>query len=189
MNGQTEDSALKTHARRAYELGRLRAAARGALLVATVCALLGSLLLGRAALVWAPLTFLLWLWLGFRGGPLLRGARYGLLAGGLTLLLPMSLLRPCCRFDETGMASCTMPEMCVALGVLVGLPLSVLLLSRREPQRLVASLGMWLGVLSAASFKCSALFAGEALGLLGGLALGVLTANAVSMLGARTRTV
>jgi len=188
MNARIEVSDLKTRVRRAYELGRLRASAWNALMVATACALLGCLLLGRAALVWAPLTFLLWLWLGFRGGALLRGARFGLLAGGLTLLLPISLLRPCCRFDETGMASCTMPEMCVALGALVGLPLSALLLSRREPRRLTASLGMWLGVLSAASFKCSALFVGEAFGLLGGLALGMLAANAVGMLGTRIRT-
>jgi hypothetical protein len=170
---------LKERARRAYERGRLRAAVLAALVLTAALVLLGVLMVGPQAALWAPLTFVLWTWLAWRGGPLLRGARYGVAAGALTFVLPLSLLRPCCRWSGMTMASCTMPEMCVALGAIVGLPMSAWALSRREPRPLEVGIGMWLGVVSAASFKCSALFAGEALGLLGGVALGMLAAGAM----------
>jgi mannitol-specific phosphotransferase system IIBC component len=187
MTQDSELLALRRRARRAYELGRLQAAARSALLLAGLGALSSRLLVGPGAIVWAPLTFVLWLFLGFRGGALLRGARYGLLAGAATLLLPLSLLRPCCRWDATGMASCTMPEMCVALGALVALPLAALVFRRGEPHQLHVAAGVWLGVVSVAAFKCSALFMGEALGLLAGLALGMGVASACSLIGAPSR--
>jgi mannitol-specific phosphotransferase system IIBC component len=187
MTPDSELPTLQQRARRAYELGRLRAAARSALLLAGLGALASRLLIGPRSMGWAALTFALWLVLGWRGGALLRGARYGLVAGAATLLLPLSLLRPCCRWDASGMASCTMPEMCVALGALVALPLSALVLTRREPRQLQLASGVWLGVVSLAAFKCSALFMGEALGLLAGLALGMAVASAFSLLGAQPR--
>lgn len=179
MNAALHSEDLKLRARRAYERGRLRAALFASLCLTTALALLGVMLVGPRAAVWAPLTFVLWTWLGWRGGPLLRGARYGVAAGALTFVLPLSVLRPCCRWSGMTMASCTMPEMCVALGAIVGLPMSAWALSRRESRPVEVGVGMWLGVVSAASFKCSALFAGEALGLLGGVALGMLAAGAM----------
>jgi hypothetical protein len=184
MNVALSSEPFMRRARRAYELGRLRAALFAALCLSTALALLGTLLVGPRAAVWAPLTFVLWTWLAWRGGPLLRGARFGVAAGALTFVLPLSVLRPCCRWEGMSMASCTMPEMCVALGAIVGLPMSAWALSRRESRPVEVGIGMWLGVVSAASFKCSALFAGEALGLLGGVALGMLAAGAM---GAVTR--
>jgi hypothetical protein len=185
-NDDVQTGELLARARRAYELGRLQAAAWAALLLATGGALLGTLLVGPRAAAWAPLMFVLWLVFGWRGGALLRGARYGLVAGALTFVLPLWLLRPCCRWGSGGMTTvCTMPEMCVVLGALVGLPLSAWVLSRREAHKLELSAGMWLGVVSVAAFKCSALFYGEALGLLGGLALGMLAASALGSATAR----
>lgn len=170
---------LRRRARRAYELGRLRGAVVSAALVAGTGALLGHLIVGPRAALWAPLTFAMWCLASFRGGVMLRGAHYGLVAGGLTFLVPLSVLRPCCRWDASGMANCTMPEMCVVMGALVGLPLCAWALSLCQSRRLEAGFGVWLGVGSMAAFKCSALFAGEAMGLFAGAAIGVVLATAL----------
>lgn len=185
MTVETASRDLQRRARNAYEWGRLRAAAVLALQIATGGAILSTLLIGVEAAVWAPLTFVLWLWLGWRGGAVLHGARYGLASGAFTFLLPLWVLRPCCRWNASGVVSCTMPEMCVAVGALASLPLATWALSQRESQRLQVSAGMWLGAISVATFKCSSLFMGEALGLLGGIALGMAAASAVGMVSAR----
>ncbi len=83
------------------------------------------------------------------------------------------------------MSGCTMPEVCVALGALAALPFSMWALSAREPRRMQVALGMWLGAVSIATFKCSALFLGEALGLLAGVALGMAAASAIGLLTVR----
>ncbi len=170
---------LRRQARRAYEFGRLRGAVVSAALMAGTGAVLGHMLVGPRAALWAPVTFAIWCLVSFRGGILLRGAHYGLVAGALTFLMPLSVLRPCCRWDASGMGSCTMPEMCVAMGALVGLPLSAWALSLCQSRRIEAGIGVWLGVISMAAFKCSALFAGEAVGLFAGAALGVVLATAL----------
>lgn len=172
--------ALLPRARRAYELGRVQAGLLRGSLLATSTALLGTLLVDRRAFFCAPLTLALWTLVYWRGGVLQAAARYGLLAGAITSLFPMSLLRPCCRPGLDGsLPTCTMPEMCVLAGALVGLPLAAWVLRKHAQRSLEAASGMALGVLSLATLKCSALFLGEALGLLGGIALAIGAATAL----------
>lgn len=175
------DTRFVARARVAYELGRLRGALlRGALLAVSVAAA-GRWLVDGASWAWAPFTLALWSAIWWRGGPLLAGARYGLAAGGLTYLMPLSLLRPCCRAGVVDMAaSCTMPEMCVMAGAVVSVPLSALVMRRCATQPLEGAFGMVLGVLCVAAVKCSALFVGEALGLLGGVALAIAVTTALN---------
>lgn len=172
------EPALMARARRAYELGRLRGALLRAALLALVSAAAGSVLVSSQAWAWAPLTFVLWTFAWWYGGGLLSSARYGLAAGAFTFLFPMSWLRPCCAAGQS-MATCTMPEMCVLAGALVSLPFLSLGMRKGGPRRLETAVGLALGVLSLATLKCSALFAGEALGLLAGLGLGLAAASAV----------
>jgi hypothetical protein len=161
-------------ARTAYELGRARGALLRGALLALSTALVGSTVISPRAVLWAPATFAIWAFVWWRGGVLLSAGYYGLLAGASTFLFPMSLLRPCCRPDAAGsMPVCTMPEMCVLAGALIGLPVAAWLLRRHALRPVEAASGMALGVLSLATLKCSALFLGEALGLLAGIALAI----------------
>ena len=182
MIGEPADveSRLMARARSAYELGRFRGALLQAVLLAVLTAMLGSWLVDARAWAWAPFTLVLWCAIHWLGGALLTGARYGLLAGGLTSLLPLSLLRPCCRLGGADMAAtCTMPEMCVIAGALIAMPITSLAMRRCDARRHEAVLGVGLGVLALVAVKCSALFAGEALGLLGGMALGIVATAAI----------
>jgi hypothetical protein len=98
-------------------------------------------------------------------------------------LLPLSLLRPCCRPGVVMTADCcTRPELCVVAGSAIGLGLALFLPRARGAKRWETAGGMVLGVLSVAVLKCSKLFLGEALGLLGGLAVGVLVVSSVGAL-------
>lgn len=180
MQNRDLESAFMERTRRAYELGRLRAALpRGALLALCV-AVFARWVVAGSAWAWTLLTFALWSALWWRGGALLTGARHGLAAGALTSLMPLSLLRPCCRAGAVDMAAtCTMPEICILAGALVGVPLSALALRRAPARPFEAAAGVLLGVLCVAVVKCSALFAGEALGLLGGVALGITASAAI----------
>jgi hypothetical protein len=175
---------LRSRVRRAYELGRLRAGLLHATYIAVGSGLLGSQWVGVTAWAWAPLTFVLWLGLWWRGGAFLVGAHYGLAAGVLTLALPLSLLRPCCGARDASLSSaafvCTMPELCVLAGTLVGLPLAFMLLRNRDWPRGALIFGMLLGTLSVAAVKCHLVFAGEALGLLLGVTLGIAAASALA---------
>jgi hypothetical protein len=171
---------LLARARTAYELGRARGALLRALLLAASTALLGSAAVDAGAWQWAPITFVIWAFVWWRGGVLLSSGYYGVLAGALTFLFPMSLLRPCCRPGADGtMPTCTMPEMCVLAGALIALPLATWVLRKGGAKRAQAASGMALGVLSLATLKCSALFMGEALGLLAGMGLAIVTATAL----------
>jgi hypothetical protein len=114
----------------------------------------------------------------------------GLLGGLAALLLPMSLLRPCC---PPGMMSCAdccaAPGACALVGVGVGALLSALLPRGGDSgQRARAGVGMLLGVVSVGSVRCSGLFVGEALGMLGGLVAGTLALGAGRWALARART-
>lgn len=162
-------------ARRAYELGRLRAAARWAITLTLVAASI-ALLLGERPWAKLPFAFVLWCAVAFRGRDLLRGARLGVVAGLFTSLWPMSWLRPCCVPGAT--VSCTMPGMCVAFGALIGLALASFL--PRTGNRLESALGMALGALSLVWLKCALLLWGEALGLVAGLLLGIAAATLVT---------
>jgi hypothetical protein len=166
-------------AMRAYEWGRVETSARRAAILMVPIAGLTWLLSGTHALVWLPLTLAAWVIAYWRGEAVLRGAWLGLLAGAATFALPMSILRPCCvgRVMEAGASCCTMPGMCLGAGAVVGLLLATLVPVTRESWAKVA-FGMALGAASVAALRCSSLFFGEALGLVGGLLVGLSVASA-----------
>jgi hypothetical protein len=166
-------------ARRAYEFGRLETSARRAAVVVAPIAATTWFLAGAHALVWIPLSLAAWVVAYWRGEAVLRGAWLGLLGGGATFLLPMSMLRPCCvgRVVEAGASCCTMPGACVGAGAVVGLLLATIVPVTRESWSKVAG-GMALGAASVAVLRCASLFAGEALGLVGGLLVGLAAASA-----------
>jgi hypothetical protein len=168
-------------ARRAYEIARAK---RGALLGAAYAAVIGGIaffVVGSAALAWLPLVFVVAAFSEWWGRMLARGARRGFIAGAFMLLLPLTILRPCCKPGMVMSADgscCTMPEVCVLTGALFGL-LSVVLLPRARGamQTAEAAAGMAAGTIAGAALRCAPLFIGESLGLLGGLALGLLIAG------------
>ena len=176
--------------RRAYELGRLRVSAVRAALVTAPIALVAGIVTGAPALVWIPVTFAAWMLAQWRGGPLLRGTFFGLVAGIVTYALPLSILRPCCSPERMaalppGAACCTMPGACLGAGALVGFVLAAFV--PLGPARVRTAAGMALGVASVAILRCSTLFIGEAFGLLGGVVAGVAAAAlAQAMLRRRT---
>ena len=181
LDKHESESRLMERARKAYEVGRLRGALLRALLLAVGVAAAARSLVDDSAWIWAPLTFALWAAIWWRGGELLIGARYGVAAGAVTYLMPLSLLRPCCRAGMVDMtATCTMPEMCVLAGGVVGVPLAMLVIRRCAAHPFTGAAGMALGAVSVAAAKCGALFAGEALGLLAGVALGITASTALS---------
>jgi hypothetical protein len=165
--------------RRAYELGRLSFAVRHALLATVAVALLSGLMVGRRALVWVPVSLVVITFTEWRGLLLMTGARRGLLAGLASMFLPLSLLRPCCGIDAKAMDAtcCVMPSACWAVGVLVGFGMALLLPKAPPGRGAEAAFGMMLGVLSVAIVRCSMLFVGEAVGLLGGMTAGIVAAS------------
>jgi hypothetical protein len=176
--------------RRAYELGRLRVSAMRAALVTAPIALVAGIVTGAPALVWIPVTFAVWMLAQWRGGPILRGTFFGLLAGIVTYALPLSILRPCCSPERMaqlapGADCCTMPGACLGAGALIGFVLAAFV--PLGPARVRTAVGMALGIASVAILRCSTLFVGEAFGLLGGLVAGVAgAALAQSVLRRRT---
>jgi hypothetical protein len=181
-----EHTAEYRRTRRAYELGRLRASTWRALAVSAPLALGGWLVAGRASLAWLSVTLLVWLLAFWRGGAVLRGAFHGLLGGLVTFVLPMSILRPCCAPGAMMNTAdcCTMPGACFAAGGVVGVLLAALVPLRRDAWWQTAT-GMVMGVASVAILKCATLFAGEALGLVGGIAAGLMAASAAKAMVAR----
>lgn len=167
--------------RRAYEWGRARVSVRRALFVFLPVAVIASIVTGRAALSWLPVTLMAWVFAHWRGGPLLKGAWHGLIGGAVTYVLPMSILRPCCTPEamraaaDAGRDCCTMPAACLGVGALLGLALAAFVPATSARWRTAA--GMAIGVASVAILRCATLFAGEALGLVGGLVVGVLAAT------------
>jgi hypothetical protein len=161
--------------RRRYELGRLLAAFQSAAVVTLAVALVSGIVIGRRALVWVPVTFVTVAFTEWRGVLLMKGARRGVIAGLGSMLLPLSILRPCCGVDAKAMGEscCTMPSACWASGAVVGLVMALVLPKAPEGRRTEAAAGVILGVTSVAVLRCSALFAGEAVGLLGGIAAAV----------------
>ncbi|MEO7112901.1 MAG: hypothetical protein ABI183_20830 [Polyangiaceae bacterium] len=184
-----EISGHLARARRSYELGRLRSSAWRALLLAVPIAFIALFTSGRSALMLLPLAILAWTFAHWRGGEFLRGSVFGLLGGVVTLLLPMSILRPCCApgaMPNIGTACCTMPGLCLAAGGAVGIFLAAAVPFGKASWSRTAA-GMILGIASIAVVKCATLLAGEAVGLLGGLAAGILAASlAKSILRARS---
>ena len=129
----TAPPSLEARARRAYEWGLARDGLVRALIVLGL-----SVLAARVAgVALRPLTLALvvlaWTFLGWRRGWWLRGAQVGLLGGLAALLLPMSLLCPCC---PPGMMvcenCCARPGTCALAGLALGVVMAALLPRRGD---------------------------------------------------------
>lgn len=157
-------------ARRAYELGMLRLGAMRGALVAGAVALLGAAgLTERPSIAWVAVVFGAWLVLGWRGALVWRGALGGLAAGAVALVAPLSLVRPCCA-AMTSATRCSMPELCVAAGAVLGaIAAATLPRVTTRGQWARASAGALLGVGSLVACRCAEMLVGEAVGLAGGL--------------------
>ncbi len=172
-------------ARRSYEWARLgRSAVLAAILVGVAFLVVKAA--GTLTAWWTfPVAALVLTAIEYRGQTAMKGARRGYIAGLVLLTAPMALLRPCCvgmDVEAMGANCCTMPSMCAGVGVAIGLGLS--LARPRTGSGIEAAFGLWLGVASIASMRCTGLFLGEALGLMGGLLSGI-----VLVLPLRRRTV
>jgi hypothetical protein len=176
--------------RRSYEWGRLRAATLHAAVVVVLVALAAELLFGRGALPWLPITFAALTFAEWRGGEVMKGARRGLLAGFGSMLLPLSVLRPCCGIDAkaVGVSCCIMPSACWLMGAFVGLAMVLLVPNAPKERRLQGAGGLILGVASVAVTRCSMLYVGEAIGLFGGLTAGVIATALTRIWLSRPRT-
>ncbi len=188
MTTRTEDgfTSARRASLRAYERGRLQTAALHAVTFGLLVAGLSLLFVGARSWMWLPLTLVAWSFVEWRGVGLLRGGRVGALAGAVTLALPMSILRSCCKphaLEMIGADCCSMPGACAGAGVVVGLVLACFL--PRNGSRRDTVLGMVLGIVAVAPMKCSTLLVGEALGLVGGLLAGVVAASAARIVLAR----
>jgi hypothetical protein len=175
---------------RQYELGRLRVSVQRAAMVCILVAGAATFLFGKVALVWIPITLVSLTFTEWRGSLLMQGARRGLLAGLASLLLPLSILRPCCGVDAKamGVSCCVMPSACWVTGTVVGLAMTLFLPKAPRRKRKQAALGLILGVTSVAVLRCSMLFLGEAVGLLGGIAAGVIATSAARAWLSRVRS-
>jgi len=172
MGSDARFEAAQRASRWRYELGRLRLSAHRAAAVALLGGVVAMLLLGRSAVLWIPITFLLVTFTEWRGSFLMRGARRGIVAGACSLLLPLSILRPCCGVDARAMGEtcCTMPSACWLAGALLGFAITLLLPDVPAGRRMTATTGVVLGMASVVVLRCSMLFAFEIVGLLGGIA-------------------
>ncbi len=177
--------------KRSYEWARVR---RSVLLAAAMVGLAaGVAQLAGSASAWWPFMVAGVLLAGveFRGQAAMKGARRGYLAGLALLAAPLALLRPCCIGMDTAADvmranCCTMPSMCAGVGVAIGVALS--LARPRSGSRVEGAFGLWLGVASIASMRCTGLFVGEAVGLLGGLLSGIVVSSAAQAAFTRAKT-
>jgi hypothetical protein len=178
-------------ARAAYEIGRLRVGAARALAIALGATALAAVSVGTSALAWVALPWLAWTAIEWRGGDLRIGGTRGLFAGMVTLVLPMTWLRPCCAPGMTmgEGACCAQPWMCVAAGAVVGLLAGISLPPSMTSlrARLEATAGIGLALASVAALRCTALLLGEAAGLLVGVTAGVVAASLAGAVVARVR--
>lgn len=174
-----DERVLWSRARRAYELGRLRAALLRSLFVLAPTAAVAVMIGGRTPILWLPVTAAAWIFGYWRGGSFLRGSYVGLLGGIATFLLPMTVLRPCCSPEAmaAGMECCTQPSACITAGTLLGTVLAAFVPAGAK--RWSTAAGVALGVGSTAILRCSTLFAAEAAGLLAGL-LGALVLTTIT---------
>lgn len=182
--GATRSEVVRLRALSAYERGRLKTALFRAVVVAVAVASLSVAVRGPSSLVFVPLLVATVLLAEWRGRLFGQGVRRGTVLGLVSWLLPMAVLRPCCESSASApmaaarMASecCTMPACCLAAGVCLGLAFS-LVTPRGRRGDFSGAIGLASGALAVTVLRCTGLFAGEALGLLGGLALGALVAG------------
>jgi hypothetical protein len=160
----------RARARRSYEGAMLRLALVRAALVTGLVALLAALgLTSVPSPAWLAPIFVVWAFVGWRGALLWRGALGALAAGLGALVLPVSVLRPCCATMTQG-ASCSMPQVCVAAGVALGLVVAATLPRLRTGSEWArAAAGAMVAVVSLVACRCADMLLGESLGLLGGL--------------------
>jgi len=160
----------RTAALRAYELGMLRLGiTRGAIVACLVGVLSAAGVVSLQSIAWLVPIFVVWSFLGWRGALWWRGALSGLGAGLVALALPMSLLRPCCASMMTA-TDCSMPQVCVGAGAILGLAVVLTLPRLRTTADWArASGGALAAVASIVATRCVSLFVGEALGLAAGL--------------------
>ncbi|HEX8796327.1 MAG TPA: hypothetical protein VF765_35495 [Polyangiaceae bacterium] len=170
---------VASRARRAYELGMLRlGVTRGAVVACLVGILSVAGVISLHSGFWLLPVFVVWSLLGWRGSLVWRGALSGLGPGLAALALPVSLLRPCCASMMTA-TDCSMPQMCIGAGAVLGLVVVLTLPRLRTTAEWArASGGALLAVASIVATRCVTLFVGEVLGLAGGL---LASAVAVSM--------
>ena len=182
MNSDSTILATQVRARRAYEGAMLRLGLARAAIVTCAVAVLVALDVARLpSPAWLVLVFGVWLFVGWRGALVWRGALGGLVAGLGALALPMTVLRPCCAAMTSAM-SCTRPELCVGAGVALGVVVVATLPRLRSPGEWArTSAGALVAVASLVACRCATLFVGESIGMLGGLlasAAGLATARA-----------
>jgi hypothetical protein len=175
------DGEFRSRALAKYESGRRSTALFRALIVALATGTLSVLVRGPKSLVFLPLVFLAVAVGEWRGKLFGQGLRRGTVLGLASWLVPMAVLRPCCATMDAGATAgpcCTMPGCCLAAGACLGFVL--VLFSPRGRKRLddmSGAVGFAMGALGVTALRCSALFAGEAFGLLGGIALGALVVS------------
>ncbi len=167
---------LRAAVLRAYERGRTRVSATRAVVAVVLVGVVASLVVGHGAAPWALVVLPVVFFAERTGQGLARGARRGILVGLVTLLLPLSLLRPCCAPElmelaaRTGdMSCCTDWTCCALVGMLLGVVSSFALprVSRGAAPSTLS--GFTAGAMAVAAVRCSSLFWGETLGLLVGL--------------------
>lgn len=190
VDGNLGALAVQRRARRAYEWGMLRLGlVRAALVTCGVAVLAATGVARLPSPAWLVPVFAAWLFVGWRGSLLWRGAMGGLAAGLAALALPLSVLRPCCEAMKSA-TSCSRPELSIGAGAVLGLVVALTLPRLRSPGEWArASTGAFIAVASLVACRCATLFLGESLGLLGGLlatAAGVAFARA--WWGARSET-
>lgn len=168
-------------ARRAYEWGRARTSLRRASYVVVPVGIIACLVTGLSALAWLPITLLAWVFAHWRGGAVLGGAFFGLAGGAVTYALPLTVLRPCCspQAMAAGESCCTMPSACLGAGAVLGFALAAFVPVGPACWRTAS--GIAFGVGSVAILRCSTLFTAEAVGLVGGLVAGVISATAAGI--------
>lgn len=170
MNAEAVVDIARARARLSYEGAMLRLALVRAALVTGLVALLAALgMTSVPSPAWLAPIFVVWVFVGWRGALLWRGALGGLAAGVGALVLPVSVLRPCCATMTQG-ASCSMPQVCVAAGVALGLVVAATLPRLRTGSEWArAAAGAMVAVVSLVACRCADMLVGESVGLLGGL--------------------
>jgi hypothetical protein len=178
----TEDlSDLRTRALRAYERGRMWTSFVRAAVVVLATGALSWFVRGHESLLALPLVFVIVVGGEWMGNLVGQGMRRGAALGLVSWLVPMSVLRPCCATMDAaarGGACCTMPSCCVATGAVLGLVLAFFAPRANDTKNYMwGSVGLAAGALGVTALRCTGLFAGEALGLLGGITLATLAVS------------